>query len=191
MEEIDQPQPTNPPNQDTTDPDAQTGVPQQKEFRLDDGLIEGLKEEANFLAIKYNQLNNPEFEDKNSVAKSEEQNSEQKEVEKIDQMAEEKKISVGGKQLEKPVQNSGDILKARFSSRKGGIYVPPHKLRAMREQILKEANNDPEILQRFKWDLLKKSINSIVNKVSPHPYRSCFNSPRLMQTTCRTLLLSF
>ena len=165
MGKLDPPQPTGSPNQDRTDPDEHSGAPQPQEFRLDDGLIEGLKEEANFLAIKYNQMNNPDFKDETPVEKPEENTPVEKVEEKSDKPVEEKKSAVGSKPLENPVKDAANILKARFSSRKGGIYVPPHKLRAMREQILKEANNDPEILQRFKWDLLKKSINSIVNKV--------------------------
>ena len=49
-----------------------------------------------------------------------------------------------------------NILKTRFSSRKGGIYVPPHKLRQMREQMLKEANNDPNHTMLYEMLGIKK-----------------------------------
>ncbi len=49
--------------------------------------------------------------------------------------------------------------------RAGGVYVPPHKLRQLQQEMLEE---DPasEGHQRMMWELLRKSINGIVNKVN-------------------------
>lgn len=46
----------------------------------------------------------------------------------------------------------------------GGVYIPPFKLARM----LKQVNNDKSSVeyQRLTWDALKKSINSLVNKVN-------------------------
>ena len=44
----------------------------------------------------------------------------------------------------------------------GGIYIPPHKLRAMQASMDKNDAN----YQRLRWDALRKSINGIVNKVT-------------------------
>jgi pre-mRNA-splicing factor CWC22 len=47
----------------------------------------------------------------------------------------------------------------------GGVYVPPFKMRAMLEQ-LRAANTDTEEHQKYMWEMLRKSINGIVNKVN-------------------------
>jgi pre-mRNA-splicing factor CWC22 len=47
----------------------------------------------------------------------------------------------------------------------GGIYVPPHKLRALQQEMM-EADPASEAHQRMMWELLRKSINGIVNKVN-------------------------
>ena len=51
------------------------------------------------------------------------------------------------------------------ATRSGGVYIPPHKLRALQEEML---STDPSSIshQRLMWDLLRKSINGIVNKVN-------------------------
>ena len=58
------------------------------------------------------------------------------------------------------VQNESKGIK-----KAGGIYIPPHKLRAMQEEML-NANPQSEAHQRMMWQLLRKSINGIVNKVN-------------------------
>lgn len=47
----------------------------------------------------------------------------------------------------------------------GGIYIPPHKLRALQEEMM-NADASSEQHQRMMWELLRKSINGIVNKVN-------------------------
>lgn len=46
------------------------------------------------------------------------------------------------------------------------MYVPPHKLRRLQEELMKDAETNEEQRQRIKWEMLRKSINEIVNKVS-------------------------
>lgn len=52
------------------------------------------------------------------------------------------------------------------TTKSGGVYIPPHRLRAFQENLQKTANESPETTQRFKWELLKKSIVGIINKVN-------------------------
>jgi len=47
----------------------------------------------------------------------------------------------------------------------GGVYVPPFKMRAMLEE-LRKANAESEEHQKYMWEMLRKSINGIVNKVN-------------------------
>ncbi|ANB11870.1 Cwc22p [Sugiyamaella lignohabitans] len=50
--------------------------------------------------------------------------------------------------------------------RSGGRYVPPAKLRALQEQIIKSQSSSSKEYQRLEWDKLKKSINGLINKVN-------------------------
>ena len=151
-------------------------------------LIGGLQDEPNYFAKKYNEKYNEEYRKAQGLEPSADKAKDEAEEEKVEAGMEEKKGQdqgsetklenrVEGKAKEKeektaakkeevakPVQTN--ILATRFSSRAGGIYIPPHKLRQMREQMLKEAQGDPKIMQRHKWELLRKSINEIINKVS-------------------------
>lgn len=47
----------------------------------------------------------------------------------------------------------------------GGVYMPPFKLRAILEQM-KESDKGSEANQKYMWEMLRKSINGIVNKVN-------------------------
>ena len=51
-------------------------------------------------------------------------------------------------------------------TRAGGVYVPPHKLQKMQEELLVNNSKDTEQHQRVMWELLRKSINGIINKVN-------------------------
>ncbi|KAI0628724.1 hypothetical protein C8Q77DRAFT_1067519 [Trametes polyzona] len=50
------------------------------------------------------------------------------------------------------------------STRSGGVYMPPARLRAMQEAAAKDKSS-PEY-QRISWDALRKSITGIVNRVN-------------------------
>lgn len=60
-----------------------------------------------------------------------------------------------------------DAARAEFakllSSRSGGAYIPPARLRAMQAEASKDKSS-PEY-QRLSWDALRKSINGMINKV--------------------------
>ena len=50
-----------------------------------------------------------------------------------------------------------------MEKRKDGVYVPPFRLAKMREEITDKASKEYQTLM---WDLLRKSINGIINKVN-------------------------
>ncbi|KAJ9118697.1 pre-mRNA-splicing factor cwc22 [Naganishia vaughanmartiniae] len=51
-----------------------------------------------------------------------------------------------------------------LSTRAGGAYIPPSRLRAMQAEAAKDKSS-PEY-QRMSWDALRKSINGLINKVN-------------------------
>ena len=53
---------------------------------------------------------------------------------------------------------------AKLNTRSGGVYVPPARLRAMREAAA--ADKSSQEYQRLSWDALRKSITGIVNRVN-------------------------
>ncbi|KAL2181772.1 uncharacterized protein P884DRAFT_296044 [Thermothelomyces heterothallicus CBS 202.75] len=50
-----------------------------------------------------------------------------------------------------------------LNMRSQGVYLPPHKLRALQAAITDKSTKE---YQRMAWDALKKSINGLVNKVN-------------------------
>ena len=50
------------------------------------------------------------------------------------------------------------------STRSGGVYIPPARLRAMQEAASKDKSSAE--YQRITWDALRKSITGIVNRVN-------------------------
>lgn len=54
-------------------------------------------------------------------------------------------------------------MKELLTTRTGGAYIPPAKLRLMQEQITDKAS---AAFQRLAWEALKKSINGLINKVN-------------------------
>ncbi|KAF9978546.1 pre-mRNA-splicing factor cwc22 [Actinomortierella ambigua] len=49
------------------------------------------------------------------------------------------------------------------TTRAGGVYIPPARLRMMQEQITDKSSKE---YQRLAWEALKKSINGLINKVT-------------------------
>ena len=47
----------------------------------------------------------------------------------------------------------------------GGVYMPPFKMRAILDE-LKQSDKGSEANQKYMWEMLRKSINGIVNKVN-------------------------
>lgn len=120
---------------------------QQKPAIPDSELIEGLKEDPNYFAVKYNEMQK-EAADSELAAKAKEKMSDGRGL-------------VGQTEVAPKAAVSG-----MFASRAGGVYVPPHKLRRMQEEMMKNAENSEEQKQRIKWEMLRKSINEIINKVN-------------------------
>lgn len=69
-----------------------------------------------------------------------------------------------GKEKEKPAFDAQAEFSKLVSSRSGGVYVPPARLRALREAASQDKAS-PEY-QRLSWDALRKSITGIVNRVN-------------------------
>ena len=52
------------------------------------------------------------------------------------------------------------------NSRAGGVYIPPFKLALMYEQIREKNEKSSVDYQKMMWEMLRKSINGIINKVN-------------------------
>ncbi|KAI0244609.1 pre-mRNA-splicing factor cwc22 [Massospora cicadina] len=63
-------------------------------------------------------------------------------------------------------------MSGMVSTRSGGAYIPPGRLRLMQQQMIAEAAPDSEQVQRISWDALKKSINGLINKVNSSNIKS-------------------
>mgnify|MGYP000748915887 CR=1 FL=1 len=63
--------------------------------------------------------------------------------------------------MEKPEGQRGALMPAKA----GGVYIPPFKLKKMLEE-LKTSEETTEAHQKYMWEMLRKSINGIVNKVN-------------------------
>lgn len=50
---------------------------------------------------------------------------------------------------------------------RGGVYMPPHKLKALNDALLASASaGSSEPVQKLQWEALRKSINGLINKVN-------------------------
>lgn len=52
------------------------------------------------------------------------------------------------------------------SNLRSGIYIPPYKLAQIYQKLIEEKNPNNPDYQKMMWELLKKSINGIINKVN-------------------------
>nr|KAG5713469.1 hypothetical protein BaRGS_025017 [Batillaria attramentaria] len=71
-----------------------------------------------------------------------------------------KETKESGQPEEKKTKDAGAEL---LTSRTGGAYIPPAKLRMMQAQITDKSS---VAYQRMAWEALKKSINGLINKVN-------------------------
>ncbi|KAI9592572.1 hypothetical protein BDF19DRAFT_205697 [Syncephalis fuscata] len=62
-----------------------------------------------------------------------------------------------------PMDSTEERIKLAFTTRTGGAYIPPARLKAMQEQITDKNSRE---YQRLDWEQLKKNINGLVNKVN-------------------------
>lgn len=67
---------------------------------------------------------------------------------------------------QKLINNSTIQLNQIFSSRSGGVYIPPFKLARMMEELRQKDEHQSTEYQRMMWEMLRKSINGIINKVN-------------------------
>jgi pre-mRNA-splicing factor CWC22 len=68
---------------------------------------------------------------------------------------------------QKLINNNSTIqLNQIFSSRSGGVYIPPFKLARMMEELRQKDEHQSTEYQRMMWEMLRKSINGIINKVN-------------------------
>ena len=55
---------------------------------------------------------------------------------------------------------------ATLTSRAGGVYIPPFKLAMMYEEIRQKNDKSSVEYQKMMFEMLRKSINGIINKVN-------------------------
>lgn len=67
------------------------------------------------------------------------------------------------KDQEKQLDAKAEFAKL-LGTRSGGVYMPPARLRAMREAA--SSDRSSQEYQRLSWDALRKSITGIVNRVN-------------------------
>jgi len=56
-------------------------------------------------------------------------------------------------------------IQNNLPAKAGGVYIPPFKLRQMMEDLKNKEKTSLEH-QKYMWEMLRKSINGIVNKVN-------------------------
>lgn len=56
-----------------------------------------------------------------------------------------------------------------MTGRTGGVYIPPFKLAMMQKEMEAKKDTAGAEFQRMTWEALRKSINGLINKVSPAP----------------------
>jgi pre-mRNA-splicing factor CWC22 len=71
-----------------------------------------------------------------------------------------------------PVDLMAQQQELAITTRSGGAYIPPARLRAMQASI---TDKSTEAFQRMSWEALKKSINGLINKVSRPSSSRCIN----------------
>lgn len=59
------------------------------------------------------------------------------------------------------MEPKGQMLPANM----GSVYLPPHKMKAILEKM-KTNDESSEQNQKYMWEMLRKSLNGIVNKVN-------------------------
>ena len=103
-------------------------------------LINELQEEPNYLAVLYNEQRQKAAE-------------------------EERRAMLASSSSANP--QFAQVAVQMQVARAGGVYVPPHKLRRLQEEMMKAgALQSEQEQQRVRWEMLRKSINEIINKVN-------------------------
>jgi pre-mRNA-splicing factor CWC22 len=63
------------------------------------------------------------------------------------------------------LKGDGTQKGSMMPARAGGVYMPPFKMKQMLEELKKKDKTSVEH-QKYMWEMLRKSINGIVNKVN-------------------------
>jgi pre-mRNA-splicing factor CWC22 len=85
-------------------------------------------------------------------------------VDKYDNLTKQKEISETKPDIS--VTNNFPSSSLNLPSRAGGVYIPPFKMAQMIEEIRQSNDKQSTEYQRMMWDMLRKSINGIINKVN-------------------------
>jgi len=59
-----------------------------------------------------------------------------------------------------------EIKNNTINFRAGGVYIPPFKLAKLYEEIKNQKDSKSQEYQKMMWEMLRKSINGIINKVN-------------------------
>ena len=65
-----------------------------------------------------------------------------------------------------PLASNNPSSSLNLSARGGGVYIPPFKMAQMIEEIRQSNDKSSIEYQRMMWEMLRKSINGIINKVN-------------------------
>jgi pre-mRNA-splicing factor CWC22 len=65
-----------------------------------------------------------------------------------------------------PLTSTNPSSSLNLSARGGGVYIPPFKMAQMIEEIRQSNDKTSTEYQRMMWEMLRKSINGIINKVN-------------------------
>ena len=85
-------------------------------------------------------------------------------VDKYDNLIKQKEISESKPDVS--ATNNFPSSSLNLSSRAGGVYIPPFKMAQMIEEIRQSNDKQSTEYQRMMWEMLRKSINGIINKVN-------------------------
>jgi len=93
--------------------------------------------------------------------------TEEKEVKKVEELKP-NKVEKENKTEENVVKKTTTTnnFNDAVNSRAGGVYIPPFKLAMMYEQIRERNDKNSVDYQKMMWEMLRKSINGIINKVN-------------------------
>lgn len=88
----------------------------------------------------------------------------------LDNLIKREKNSKNEKDLEEskadPADKKPDTKVNVFNSRAGGVYIPPFKLAKIYEDIKNQQDSKSQEYQKMMWEMLRKSVNGIINKVN-------------------------
>lgn len=129
-------------------------------------LIPSLVDVPDFLTKEYNKRTGRLKEDEEEEEKAgDNAPKNDMEVEKKPETFEQPTKPVS-KPVEEEKKQQSDLNKNTAAvGRAGGVYIPPFRLAQLKKELLEEEKNGVQH-QKLMWELLRKSINGIINKVN-------------------------